>query len=305
MPKSFDADLARLDALRHQPPSETPEALRKFLAHKSNFLVAKAAKITREHVHRSLIPDLVAAFHRFFVNASTSDPQCWAKNALAETLAAFDYQKPEPFLAGIHHHQLEATWGGQVDTAGPLRGHCALALVTCRGLSSHQVLHLLTPLFADKDLPVQVNAARAVEQIGTEAAALLLKLRAELASGSPELLGACYSGVLHLEGPSALPWATQFLQPTSPDEASTEAAFAIADLRTEAAAQTLIAAHTQTRDRSFRATLLTALALTRHERAIDFLFTKIAEGSRDAREALESSAPSPEILERLRTLKTV
>jgi hypothetical protein len=303
MPKSFDADLAHLDTLRPLPPAETLAPLRKFLTHKSNFLVAKAARITREHDHRTLTPDLVQAFHRFLVDAATTDPQCWAKNALIETLAAFDYQEPEPFLAGIEHHQLESTWGGQVDTAGPLRGQSALALVTCRGMSSHQVLHLLTPLFADVDLPVQVNAARAVEQIGTDSSVLLLKLRAELASGAPELLGACYSGVLRLEGPAALPWATRFLNPKSPDEASTEAAFAIADLRTEAAARALIATHKQTRDRDFRDTLLTALALTRHETAIDFLFTLIAEGNPTAREALEHSAPTPEVQDRLRTLK--
>ena len=133
MSKSFDADLARLDALRPLLPAEILAPLRKFLTYKSNFLVAKAARITREHDHRTLTPDLVTAFHRFLADASTADPQCWAKNALIETLAAFDYQEPEPFLAGIQHRQLEATWGGQVDTAGPLRGQCALALVTCRG----------------------------------------------------------------------------------------------------------------------------------------------------------------------------
>ena len=147
-----------------------------------------------------------------------------------------------------------------------------------------------------------VNAACAVEQIGTDSAALLLKLRAELASGAPELLGACYAGVLHLEGPAALPWATRFLNPKSPDEASTEASFAIADLRTEPAARALIAAHKQTRDRDFRDTLLTALALTRHQAAIDFLFTQVADGNPAAREALEQSAPTPEIMARLQAI---
>ena len=103
-------------------------------------------------------------------------------------------------LAGIAHVQLEPVWGGSADTAGTLRGTCALALVQCRSLSSHQVLRHLTPLFADSELPVRVNTARAVEQIGTDSAALLLKLRAELASDAPEVLGACYAGLLRLEG---------------------------------------------------------------------------------------------------------
>jgi hypothetical protein len=77
--------------------------------------------------------------------------------------------------------------------------------VQCRELNSYRVLAFLTPLFADKELSVTVNAARAVEQVGTDSAALLLRLRAELASDEPELLGACYSGVLGLEGASAIP----------------------------------------------------------------------------------------------------
>jgi HEAT repeat protein len=158
---------------------------------------------------------------------------------------------------------------------------------------------LLLPLFTDEQLPVRVNAARAVEQIGSDSAALLLRFRAELGSGEPELLGACYSGVLHLEGPSAIPWAARFLRPSDPDDTSSEAAFAIADTRTEAAYTQLHATWNQTRDTEFRATLLTAMALTRQPAAWEFLLDQAASGSRPAQEALESSAPPAEILERL------
>jgi hypothetical protein len=165
------------------------------------------------------------------------------------------------------------------------------------------LIHLL-PLFADPQIPVRVNAARAVEQIGSDASALLLRLRAELASDSPEVLGACYSGVLRLEGPSAIPWAAKFLPQgrDEPDEAAAEAAFAIAETRTEAAFNLLRAHYKQTRNPDFRGTLLTAIALTRQDAAIEFLFELIAEGNKSAREALDNSAPAPAILERLRSL---
>jgi hypothetical protein len=102
----------------------------------------------------------------------------------------------------MRHIQLEPVWAGSADTAGTLRGTCALALVQCRELNSHRVLTHLTPLFSDKELSIRVNA---VEQVGTDSAALLLRLRAELASDAPELLGACYSGVLAFEGLAAIP----------------------------------------------------------------------------------------------------
>ena len=302
MPKGFEAELANLESLAQLSPSETEQPLRKFLTHKNNFLVSKAAKLTAEHNHGSLIPALLEAFARFLKDGTRTDPQCWAKNAIAKALCDFEYQEPEPFLLGIKTHQLEGTWGGTTDTAGTLRSQSALGLVQCRALSNFTVLEHLLPLFTDKVTSVQVNTARAVEQIGTEAASLLLRLRAELGSGEPELLGACYSGVLHLEGRRALDWAAKFLHPLAPDDTSSEAAFAIAETRTEAAFLLLQSTWKQTRDPDFRGTLLTAIALTRQFAAYEFLLEEAASGSRTAREALETSAPPTEILNRLRAL---
>ena len=302
--RGFDAELAQLESLREAEPAGTEAPLRKFLTNRNNFLVAKAAKLAAAHDHRTLIPDLVAAFPRFLESPAKSDPQCWAKEAIAQALATLEYQEPDIFLIGMRTFEP----GFTSDAATGLRGICALALVQCRGLSSHQVLMHLLPLFADKQLPVRVNAARAVEQIGSDAAALLLRLRAELASDEPELLGACYSGVLRLEGASAISWAAKFLRDPNagprdePDEAAAEAAFAIAETRTETAVTVLKATLKQTRDAEFRGTLLTALALTRQESAIEFLFERIADGDRVAREALENSAPGPAVEERLRRL---
>ena len=306
--RGFDAELAQLESLRDADPASTEAPLRKAFTHRNNFIVAKAAKLAVTQNHRTLIDDLAAAFPRFLADGPKSDPQCWAKNAIVEALSAFEYQEHDFFLIGMNYIQLEPVWGGSSDTAGTLRGICALGLVQCRALSNTQVLTHLLPLFADKQLSVRVNAARAVEQIATETSALLLRLRAELASDEPELLGACYSGVLHLEGPSAIPWAAKFLRNPNagprdePDEAAAEAAFAIAETRTEAAFTLLKSTYKQTRDPDFRGTLLTAIALTRQDAAIDFLFELIAEGNLTAREALENSAPSPTTLERLKSI---
>ena len=303
MPKGFEAERAFIESLSILPSSETEAPLRKALTHKNNFIVSKAAKLTVEHDHRTLILELVEAFHHFLKDGSKIDPQCWAKNALIKALNHFEYQEPDLFLAGLKTIQLEATWGGQTDTAGTLRGQSAFGLVQCRSLSNLTVLTHLTQLLADKELPVRVNAARAIGQVGTDASILLLRLRAELASDAPELLGACYSGVLHLEGPGAISWVARFLHPFAPDDASAEAAFAIADTRTEAAFTQLHATWKQARDPDFRGTLLTAIALTRQDAAYDFLLEQITEGSLAAREALENSAPPPEILARLNIMR--
>jgi hypothetical protein len=301
--RNFDVELAALEVLRDQSPQAAEPNLAKALGLRNNFLVAKAAAVTLHHGLTSLTPQLVAAFPRFLENAAKSDPQCWAKNALAKTLAAFEFQAPNIFLSGMRHIQLEAVWGGSVDTAGTLRGICALALVQCREVNSHRVLTHLTPLLADKELSVRVNAARAIEQVGTDSAALLLRLRAELASDGPELLGACYAGVLALEGAAAISWVAQFL--SSEDDAATEAALAIAQTHTPESFQLLRATFTRARDPWFRIAILSAIALTRQEEATDWLLDLIANEEThavDAHEALCRSAPSADTLERLKQL---
>ena len=181
----------------------------------------------------------------------------------------------------------EPCGGGGGDPRGPLRGACALALVQCRSLSNNRLLSHLIQLFADKEAPVRVDAARAIEQIGTEAAALLLRLRAELGSDEAEVLGACYSGVLRLEGPSAISWAARFLPPQRPpDDTAAEAALAIAETRTEAAFLQLSSTLREARDPDFRSTLLTAIALTRQPSANELLLSLIADGDKSALQAL-------------------
>lgn len=299
----IEEQAAALEALRHASPPLAEAGLRKALQHRNNFLLAKAARLTADLKLTALTPDLATAFTRFLDNPVKSDPQCWAKNDTAKALAALEYQEHELFLQGMRHIQLEPVWGGTADTAGPLRGTCALALVQCRGLNSVRLLTLLTELFADKEIPVQVNAVRAVEQVGSDAAMLLLRLRAELASGEPELLGACYSGVLHLEGPTAIPWAAKFLPPE--DDAAAEAAIAIAETRTPEAFVILKKSFDRARDPWFRTALLSAIALTRQDEAFTWLLTLIEHddrNSKDAYEALCRSSPPNPILYRLREL---
>jgi hypothetical protein len=301
--RDVEQQAADLESLRTAPPDVAATSLRKALQNRNNYLVSKAAKLTADLSLTELIPDLATAFARFLDNPIKTDPQCWAKNAIAKALASLEYQEHGLFLQGMRHVQLEPVWGGTSDTAGNLRGTCALALVQCRDLNSTRLLSLLTELFADKELPVRVNAARAVEQIGSDAAMLLLRLRAELASDEPELLGACYSGVLHLEGPSAIPWAARFL--SHQDDASAEAAIAIAETRTPEAFTALKESFARSRDPWFRTALLSAIALTRQDEAYNWLLTLIESDdgdTKDAHEALCRSNPPTTILERLTKL---
>ena len=137
--RGFDEQMEALDALRGQPVDAAAEMqIRKALAGKSNFLAAKAARLAEEAELTSLLPEMIAAFHRFYENAEKSDPQCWAKNAISRALPRLGCRDKEAFLRGIRFHQWEPTWGGKSDTAGTLRANCAHALVACEDLPNRR-----------------------------------------------------------------------------------------------------------------------------------------------------------------------
>lgn len=301
--KTFEAQLEALDRLKEQPVAEWMEPLRTALGQRNNYVVAKAADLACRQRLAELTPDLLAAFDRFFEDAVKSDPQCWAKNALSRTLAAFELQDSAPFLRGLRHVQLEGTWGGRSDTAGALRGTCALAMVQCREIPESELLRYLLPALVDPDKGVRGDAVRAIEQVGSAAASLLLRLRAEIGKDEPEVLGACYAGVLRIEGISAVQWAGKFL--AAEDDASGEAALAIAATHSPEGMALLKDRWSSVSDPWFSSILLSAIALTRQTEATDFLLDLVRQEAMradQAAEALLRSLPSEDIVLRLKAL---
>jgi HEAT repeat protein len=128
----------------------------------------------------------------------------------------------------------------------------------------------------------------------------LLRLRGNLGNDDPEILGACYSGILRLEGVSAIPWVARFL--AAGDDTAAEAALAIAGTHAPEAFAALREQFEKEPDPWFRSVLLSAIALTRQDVALDFLFTLVKTESLQAEAAIEAilrSRPSDEITGRL------
>ena len=145
--KKFDAQLARIEAMRDEPVSPAlVTELRKAIGSKSGYLAGKAAAIASRHRLTDLIPDLISAFGRFMIDPIKADPQCWGKNGIVTALAELGHDSPGIYLRGLAHVQLEPVWGGTEDTAGTLRSRSAHALVECRSLSDTELLRHLLPL---------------------------------------------------------------------------------------------------------------------------------------------------------------
>jgi HEAT repeat protein len=198
-------------------------------------------------------------------------------------------------------------WGESSDTAGPLRGICALALVQCRVVPEVDLLRYLLDMLLDKDKSARADAVRAIEQLGSPAASLLLRLRAQtpIENDEAEILGACYAGVLRIEGEPALQWVSRFL--AGEDDAAGEAALAISSTHSQHAFELLKERLEKARDPWFRSVLLSAIALTRQAAATDFLLRLVesdAMGADQVVEALLRSAPAEDVVERLKTLVT-
>jgi hypothetical protein len=305
-PRGFDRELAELEELIASFRSgialdeSSTQHLRMALAHRNNFLVSKAARLVADAELFALLPDVLATYDRFFLDAAQSDPQCWAKNALVKTLVKLEHRQKDVYLRGLRHHQMEGSYGGLSDTAGALRGACTHALVNCPGITDADLLGLLLEPLTDSDKTVRMEAARALGQVGGTSAALILRLRALLGKDEPEVLGAVYSALLAVEGAAAVPLVSAALK--EGDDLAAEAAFALADLR---ALEALAALTTRIRagaDGWFSGVLLSAIALTRLPEAMDFLLALIAGETRQAAAAIEAIgriAPNDELRTRV------
>jgi hypothetical protein len=304
--RGFDKDLAEIEASSESikagaaPTEATIAYLRKSLGHTNNFLVSKAARLIADAELTALLPDVLTAFDRFFIDPEKTDPKCWAKEALAKALVKLGHRSKDAYLRGMRHHQMEASWGPPVDTAGAVRGTCTHALVDCPGISDADLLTALLEPLTDTDKTVRMEAARALAAVGGVSAALLLRLRALLGSDEPEVLGAVYSALLSLDGPAAIPLVVKALE--EGDDTAAEAAFALADMRNPEALAALLARLRPGADSWFTSVLLSSIALTRLPEAFDFLLALVARDAREAPEAIEAIgriAPNPELRARV------
>src|ERR1700692_2356103 len=99
--RGFDEQMAALDALKGlELDADAIALIKKSLANRSNFIVAKAARLAEDGGLADLLPARLAAYERFFVNAEKTDPQCWANNALSRALARLECRDKDVFLRG-------------------------------------------------------------------------------------------------------------------------------------------------------------------------------------------------------------
>ncbi len=272
-----------LTALRVAPTSPaTQAALRKALASRSSPVVARAADFAGEFLLSELDPDMVQAFERSMINPIKVDPGCLAKTAIVEALYRMEAYRPDTYLAGIGHVQMEPVWGGREDTAAKLRGVSALGLVR---INYPNVMLQLAQLLADPVADARISAARAIGYAGLEAGVPLLRFKATVGDTHPQVVCECFTALIQLDAEPSLAFVAGFLQHEDP-AVQEAAAVALGESHLIQAFPFLEAAWEDAIDGDLRKALLVAIALLRHERAIDFLIGLAQAGGIPGAEAL-------------------
>lgn len=269
----FDDKLHRIRALVSEHPPSAAAELRAHLGELNGFLISEAAKAVQTLELRELIPDLCAAFTRLAAGTQESDRGCFGKKAILEALLHMEAPVYDVYLAGLRLIQKEYSFGDPVDTASSLRGLCAFALVQ---LDFRDALAEITPLLMDEQPDTRVAAADALAAMGEPAAAALLHLKAINGDEEPDVMGACYRGMLAIAPSRYLPIVSAAL--SKGEEA---AAIALGESRLPAALGVLRDAQKNAMPPVTEDSLLLAMALLRLDDANAYL-VQLVESSRDS-----------------------
>ena len=283
---SLDDKLAAIRKLRGQTlaPEQTSE-LKKCIGDRSNLVVAAAAALAGENTLVELSKDLETAFERFLVNPAKDDKLCRAKIAVVQALDKLEHQDPAVFQKAARHVQHEPVWGGSEDSAAPLRAAAIIAVARIEGSSA---LPLLVDAMTDAAKDVRIAAAMAMGALGTEAAGLLLRLKARTGDKDPEVLSECLSGLLAVDPKEYLPFVSGFLEPASAAVCEA-AALALGKSRLPDAVGPLTTCWRRARSSEVGQQVLLAIAMLRLPAAIDYLLALVASDSEeDALSALSA-----------------
>jgi hypothetical protein len=264
--------LDRLGELRHaDAPATVADEVRQFLRNRSNLVVAKAAKVVRELQITTLIPELLGAFNKFMTDAPRLDKRCAATTEIVAALYELSYDEPEPYLAGLKHVQMEASFGPPVDEAAKLRAISAQGLVRTR---YPDALAEVTQLLADREAVARIGAVRALAVNGGDAGVLLLRLKVLTGDSEPAVLGECFSGLLEASRDKLVPFVASYADSEDADVAQA-AMLALGESRIPAAYEVLREKWSSTAAMPEKKILLASMAASKLDEAIAFLISLI------------------------------
>jgi hypothetical protein len=297
MPKKDPSQesLRELRAMEAEDPSpEGIARLRTLIAHRSNHVVGRAAKLAMLWNADALSPDLAAAFPRFLEDPVKTDPGCAAKQPIIEALDALEHTDPTVYLIGVRYAQREPSFGPPIDTAANLRGACGHALLNLRHADAWLEM---AALLNDPEARTRRMAMESLGGSESGNAELLLRMAVLSGDEEPDVTALGLQALMRVEPERSLSFVRGYLSNYEPILAE-GAALAIGEARLPESFSIL----RQTFDRPTRGMsqndLLLPMALTRDEAALDFLLGIVrsdrAPLARAALKALSIYSSQPE-----------
>jgi HEAT repeat protein len=295
---AFDDKRARIAALGALPPAQAAPELRKLIGDKNPYLAGEAAEVAGKLELRELGPDLAAAFKRL-LGEGAADKGCLAKRRILEAMLALEADERDAYLAGLHYEQMEPAYPKAADTAGPVRGLCAHALVQ---FDHPAALAEVTPLLMDPEAIVRAEAAHAIGRSGLDAAGPILHLKVLAGDAETDVIQSAFTGLLRVDARRYLPVVAAALRGDEEDRAEA-AALALGESRLADALPFLKDAATEGGSRERRSVLM-AIALHRSDAGNDFLLAQVEKAPEPqaaaALEALALHRHDPRMVERAR-----
>ena len=261
-------------AARRPHTDESVALIRASLGHRSNLVVARAARAAREAGLSSLTPDLIAAFPRWLEDPIKRDPGCGAKTEIVRALLAFEYPAPGVYLAGVAHVQREPAFGPPIDTAAELRAASAMALVVTEhpaGLAS------AVDLLVDPERAARAGGLRALMASGRPDVALLMRLFALRGDPDPGVIAEAFAGLLALATDDPVSFVAARMAAADVDVAR-GAAMALGDARRSEAVAALRDHLAREPRPDVRHAVIVALATSRDEEAVRALLELVTRG---------------------------
>jgi HEAT repeat protein len=300
----IEGALNAIGELRGSSSERLTQELPKYLKHRSNLVVAKAAKLAGELRVPQVVPDLVNAFDRLMKDPVKLDKRCAALTEIVAALYELDYLDPEVYRQGLQHVQMEGSFGPPVDTAVKLRGISAQGLLRT---NYPQRLQEVLPLLVDPEPAARIGAIRGLAANGGDAGLLLVRLKVLAGdqdpsphllrtprrkwTPDPDVLAECFSALLAAAPEQSLSFVVPYID--ADNETTAEAAiWALGETRLPAALEVLKEKWERTLDRDVRKVLLSAIAASRLPESLDFLCAQLREANlQTATEVLEALAP--------------
>jgi HEAT repeat protein len=262
------------------------------LASSRSLVVARAARLVKEHALDGFEEALRAAFEHFLQNPVKSDPGCQAKLAAIEALDHAESVSGEPFARAVRHVQME----GSSDMAAPLR---ASGIAGLARLGHPDFGLLVARLLNDRWPPVRQAALEALAHRGDGAGAPLALLKVELGDEDPLVTLAAMTALIALSPEWGLDVLGPMIDGSDGGAAKDErggtrrelAAVALGQSRREDALALLLDKLRHCPRLDQRQALLQAIGLHRSERALESMLAIVADAkAAEATLAIEALA---------------